>query len=119
MVNDDMRAEPASRAPDADVPLTRPWRRTYLLFRACAWLVALVVAGFFLIGLGDGSISSFNAGLWSMLLAVTFASLWGGHALHARGRTGLATLVLAVLAVPGILATLFILLILVTQPRWN
>jgi len=42
----------------------------------------LVVGGFFLIGLGDGSISSLNAGIWAMLLAVTITSLWGARAVR-------------------------------------
>lgn len=86
---------------------------------AIAGLVAAVVVGFFLVGLGDGSVSSFNAGLWLGLLALTAGVLLGGTFLRARGRTAAAVAVLAILAVPGLLYGLFLLLILVTQPRWN
>lgn len=96
--------------------------RGSLAYRAafvCSALTALVAAAFFVMGIGDGSVSSFNIVLWLALLSVMGLSLWAGHALHARGKTGLAMAALAVTAVPGVLAALFLLLVLVTQPRWN
>jgi hypothetical protein len=47
------------------------------------------------------------------------AIIWGGIALHARGRVGLAKAVLAVVAVPTVLFFLFFLTLILTQPRWN
>jgi len=82
-------------------------------------LTAVVVVGFFFIGLTDGSVSSFNMGLWMAILAGMVVILGGGYALHATGRTRLATLVLLVLAVPALLYGLFILLVVVLNPRWN
>lgn len=82
-------------------------------------LVALVVVYFFAIGLGDGSVSSFNMGLWLGILAAVAAILGGGIALNAKGKRGAAIAVLMILAVPGLLYVLFLLLILITQPRWN
>ncbi len=119
MVTDEPPADGVVGDREPEGPARRPWRRTHLAFRACSWLVALVVVGFFLIGLGDGTIAAFNAGIWFVLLAVTATSVWGGHALHAHGRPGLAILALAVTAVPGIIAALFVLLLLVLQPQWN
>lgn len=86
---------------------------------AVAGLVAAVVGFFFLVGLADGSVSSFNAGLWLGLLALTAGVLLAGTFLRTRGHTAAAVAVLAILAVPGLLYGLFLLLILVTQPRWN
>jgi hypothetical protein len=80
-----------------------------MLFRVLWWfdlLVAGVVSYFFLVGLTDGSVSSFNAGL-------------GSKALHAAGKAKLGVLLLLVLAVPGALAALFLILVLTTNPRWN
>lgn len=94
----------------------RFWFRGMFL---CSALTALVVLAFFVIGLADGSVSSFNLALWLALLSVVALSLWAGFALHARGRDGLAVAALAISAVPGVLAALFVLLLLVTQPRWN
>lgn len=82
-------------------------------------LTAAVVLYFFFIGLADGSVSSFNMGLWTAILAGLAAVLGGGYALRAAGWTRLANLVLLVLAVPALLYALFILLVVTTNPRWN
>lgn len=99
-----------------------PSPRGRFLFRAffaCSTLTTLVAVAFFVIGLGDGSVSSFNLALWLGLLGVMALSLWAGYAWQARGKVGLAIAALAVTAIPGILAVLLVLLVLVTQPRWN
>ena len=88
-----------------------------------AWSIALVVTGivlyFFFAGLADGSVSSFNIVLWiGMLvgvLSVTGGSFWLMKAKHPV----LATLVAIVLGVPGLLAGLFLLIVLISHPRWN
>lgn len=86
---------------------------------AVAGLVAAVLVFFFLVGLGDGSVSSFNAGLWLGVLAGVAAVLFAGTRLRARGHTAAAIAVLGILALPGLLYALFLLLILLTNPRWN
>ncbi|MBX9792973.1 MAG: hypothetical protein K2Y02_01600 [Burkholderiaceae bacterium] len=101
---------------------TTPSRRSRYVFAAffvCSALTAAVAGTFFVIGLGDGSVSSFNLGLWLALLAVMGGSLWAGRVLRSKGKSGLAIAALAITAVPGLVAALFILLLLVTQPRWN
>jgi hypothetical protein len=82
-------------------------------------LVALVVVYFFVIGLADGSVSSFNMNLWLGLLAAVAATIGGGWLLNANGRRGAAIAVLSILAVPGVLYGLFVLLVIIAQPRWN
>lgn len=94
-------------------------RGLFIATFVCAALTALVTVVFFVIGLGDGSVSSFNLSLWLGLLAVVSLSLWAGYALRARGSAGLAIAALSITAVPGVLGALFLLLLLVTQPRWN
>ena len=91
------------------------YRSTFVV----AALTAAVVVVFFVIGIADGSVSSFNIVLWLGILAATAAILLLGRYLHSRGRPGLASAVLAILAVPGLLYGLFLLLVVVTQPRWN
>ena len=81
--------------------------------------VALVALLFFFWGLSDGSVSSFNIVLWLALLGGIAAVLLGGWALNASGRRGAACAVLAILAVPGVLSVLFLLSVLILQPRWN
>jgi hypothetical protein len=87
------------------------------------WGIAAVVTGvavfFFLVGLGDGTVSSFNAGIWALLLLGTVGVTAGSLILKSYGRPGLGALLSLVLAVPGALAVLFMLLILITHPRWN
>ena len=82
-------------------------------------LVALVVLYFFFIGLADGSVSSFNMGLWLAILLVVGLVMIGSLMLRSRGRSGVALGVLMVLAVPGLLYALFLLIILISNPRWN
>jgi hypothetical protein len=82
-------------------------------------LAALVVVYFFLVGLADGSVSSFNGGLWFGIIAAIAAVIGGGWALYANGRRGAAAAVLMILALPAAVYALFIALILVTQPNWN
>jgi ABC-type phosphate transport system permease subunit len=81
--------------------------------------VALVLVYFFFIGLGDGSVSSFNSGIWLVILSSLTAVLVGGYWLFSHQHTVMANLLLALLAVPSILYGLFMLLILITNPRWN
>ena len=87
------------------------------------WGIAAIVTGvavwFFVAGLADGSVSSFNAGLWTLTLLGTVGITVGSMILKKTGRPGLGALLALILAVPGVLAALFILLILITQPRWN
>lgn len=87
------------------------------------WGVAALVTGvavwFFLAGLADGTVSSFNAGLWAVILLGTVGVTAGSLLLKKSGRPGQGALLALVLALPGLLAGLFLLLVLITQPRWN
>jgi hypothetical protein len=81
--------------------------------------VALVIAYFFVAGLADGSVSSFNMGLWLTILFGAGAILLGGPLLRAAGHPRLASLVLAVLAVPGLLYGFFLAVVILTGTPWN
>ena len=91
----------------------------YWITFVMAGLVAVSVLAFFFIGLADGSVSSYNSGLWLGLLAVAAAVPAAGHGLRARGQIKWAIAVLAILALPGLLFILFMAVILVSPPRWN
>lgn len=84
-----------------------------------AALVTGVVVFFFFVGLADGTVSSFNSGLWMLVLLGTFGVTGGSLILKRRGRPGLGALLALALAVPGLLAALFLLLVLIMHPRWN
>jgi len=82
-------------------------------------VIAAIAVFFFLWGLADGSVSSFNGGLWTILLgalaALVGASLW----LKSNGKPRVAMVLAWVLAAPGLLVGLFFLLLIVLNPRWN
>lgn len=82
-------------------------------------LLALVVVYFFLLGLGDGTVSSVNTGLWFMILAGIAAIVVGGIALYQAGKPVLSALLLLVLAGPGLLYAFFLAMLLILQPNWN
>lgn len=84
-----------------------------------ASLVAAVIVTFFLIGVGDGSVSSFNIALWLGLLGATGVVLIGGRSLHARGHRKAAIALLGVLALPGLLYAFFMLVVIASGARWN
>jgi len=93
--------------------------KTFWVFLAIDVIALLIAAYFFFVGIGDGSVSSFNITLWLVVLAGIIAILGLGYLLRTQGKTGMANGVLAILAVPAILAGLFVLSILIAQPRWN
>lgn len=91
----------------------------YRLFLTAASLALLVAVYFFAIGLGDGTVSSFNIVMWLALLCGLLGIVGGGWLLDTRGHRGAAMMVLAIVAVPAILAGIAILMMIVLQPRWN
>ena len=77
-------------------------------------VVALIFVYFFFVGLGDGSVSSFNIVLWLLILCVSAAVVGGSLALRASGRTVLAIALVTIVAVPSVLIGLFFLALLAT-----
>jgi hypothetical protein len=71
------------------------------------------------VGLGDGTVSARNIGLWLLILAGVAAVVGGGLRLRSKGRQRLGLALLMVLAVPGFLYVLFLLVVLIGRPRWN
>ena len=93
-----------------------------ILFRillAVDALAAAIVVYFFFVGPADGSVSSFNGGLWFAILAALAAIIGGGWSLNAGGKRGPAIALLLVLAIPAVLFGLFMLIIIIANPRWN
>lgn len=107
----------AAERPNAPITPGSLWLFRFVFTAALA--VSGVAVVFFVWGVIDGSVSSFNMNLWLMTLVLVTAIPLSGWHLRSRGRARPAILVLSVLAVPGLLYALFILLIVITQPRWN
>jgi len=82
-------------------------------------VAALVAVYFFVVGLGDGSVSSFNMTLWLALLGGIAVILGGGWALNAKGWRRAAIGLLSILGVPAFLFGLFLLMIVIAQPSWR
>jgi len=74
---------------------------------------------FFFIGLADGSVSSFNMGLWLLILCAVGGVVLGSVWLRSAGHSGTAKGVLLILAMPGLVFLLFFLSVLILNPRWN
>jgi hypothetical protein len=94
-------------------------RRFALILFIVNAIAAVILYGFFFIGIGDGSVSEFNMGLWLLILIAFTAIPAIGWVLRAKGRPGLATIVLLPAAIPCALYGIFVLLIIILQPRWN
>jgi hypothetical protein len=110
---------PAAGAGTGAVEASRVQRLLYAGSLAGSVVTNAVAIVFFVIGIGDGTVSSFNIVLWVALLAGAGCSLWAGRSLRARGRFGPAIAALSVSALPALVGGLFLLMLLVTQPRWN
>ena len=93
-----------------------------VLYRLLLGIDAIAVAilfAFFVIGINDGSVSSFNIGIWAVLLGGTGLIVAGGIWFRRAGHLLPANLLLAVLSVPALLYGLFALAIAVMNPRWT
>jgi hypothetical protein len=82
-------------------------------------VITMVVLYFFVTGLADGSITSANLGIWFILLLLVAGVLGGSLLLKAGEHLTIAKILLALLAVPGLIYLLFILLVVIGKPRWN
>jgi len=91
----------------------------YRSFLVIDILALIVTFYFFIIGIADGSVSNFNLGLWLFLIIAQVLILVGGYFLHQNNKFLIAKLLLAVTAIPSLIYLLFILLILITTPKWN
>jgi len=91
----------------------------FAILAAIDAVAAAVALFFFFVGVADGTVSSFNIVLWLSLLGAIGIVLGGGFWLRARGRPGLAKLLLAVLALPALFGGLLMLLLIFNPPHWQ
>jgi hypothetical protein len=90
--------------------------RIFLIVDAIA---AAIILFFFMWGLADGTVSSFNIMLWLAILGGTAGVLGGGWALKEKGKIAAASVLLGVLAAPSLLYGLLLLVLIVGQPNWR
>lgn len=85
---------------------------------AIAALVTAIVPVFFVIGLAGGTVSSFEIGIWQLLLAGVGVVAGGGFALHANGPRALANGGVAAALRPRAVRALFFAVVLLSgEPR--
>jgi hypothetical protein len=82
-------------------------------------LVALVAIFFFVIGVEDGSVSSFNLGLWTGILLGVAVVVAGSLILRGVGRVVIGIVLASVLAVPALGWLVMMMVIILSNPRWN
>jgi len=82
-------------------------------------VLALIAVAVFLIGLGDGTVSSVNLGLWGMVLGGFVIVVFGSRALTRSGRTRLGAVLAAIPAIPGVLYGLLLAAAVIGGVRWN
>lgn len=93
--------------------------RIYIPLLAIDSIALLIALYFFLVGIGDGTVSSFNIMLWLPLLGGLAGIIFVGRYFRTRQQLVAANIVLAIVGVPAVLACLFVLSLLISQPRWN
>ena len=84
------------------------------IFWACFAIDALVLLGglsLCLDGRSEPSVGIETVGLWLVTVGIPAAAMWGGLRLKAANRPCAGTLLLALLAVPALLAGLYMLLL--------
>jgi hypothetical protein len=79
-------------------------------------IVVAILVFFFLWGLTDGTVSSFNGALWLVMLVVPIGLLVGGMLSWRHGQRAMALVLLLVPAVPASLMGLMLLMFLILQP---
>jgi hypothetical protein len=82
-------------------------------------LICAIVAVFFILGVANGSVSSFNIGIWIAIWAALIGVLCGGLWLKVLGYPVWGAILLLILAIPGLLCGIFLVLLVTTNTTWN
>lgn len=82
-------------------------------------IAALIIFWFFIKGLNDGSVSSFNIKLWLLILVAVGTILVTSILLKQQGYHKAAIGTTLILAVPALIYGLFILVVITNKGKWN
>jgi hypothetical protein len=82
-------------------------------------LASLVVFYFFFIGVSDGSVSSRNIRLWTVILTALGIILLGSIWLNNHHYGAMALGLLLVLALPALFYFIYLLIVMFSTGRWN
>lgn len=90
------------------------WTKTTIAFWIFWGFDALLSAGilyFFLTGLGDGTVGSFNIGIWLSIIISVAMIMVASWKLKAKGHPRIGMGILALMLIPGLLAVLYLLFV--------
>jgi hypothetical protein len=90
----------------------------WFLWSIDAVIAAVALYFFFSLSAG-GNVGSFNILPWLIILAALAAVIGGSVWLRSAGQHALAIILLLLLAIPGALYALFLLLILILKPDFR
>lgn len=82
-------------------------------------LASLVALGFFIVGLADGSVTTFNILLWAAMLSTLFSLPWLAWLMRLRGHRRLGTILLLPIAGVAALAALAMLVLIASPGSWR
>ncbi len=82
-------------------------------------LASLVALGFFIVGLADGSVTTFNILLWAAMLSTLFSLPWFAWLMRLRGHRRLGTILLLPVAGVAAVAALAMLVLIVSPGSWR
>ena len=90
----------------------------YKALLAIDLIAAAVLLFFFVWGLSDGT-AYYALGTWLVILAAVGGLIWASLVLHRKGHKAASLMLLMPVAWPAFFYGLFILTVLILQPRWN
>jgi len=80
---------------------------------------ALVAFAFFIVGLADGTVTTFNILIWAGLLGLLFSMPWAAWLVRLRGRKRLGTVLLLPVAVVATVGAVVMLVLIASAPSWQ
>jgi hypothetical protein len=93
--------------------------KLFWIFWGIDALICVIALVYFFLGLANGSVASFNIGIWMAGLAALTVIIVGSLLLKKHGHPIFGIVLLLVLAIPALLYGLFVFLFVVTGTTWN
>ena len=82
-------------------------------------IMSVIPVYFFFVGLKDGSITLRNIALWILILLLIAGVLYGSCWLIDHHKPGMAKGLLLIGTIPGALVLLYLLIAIISKPKWN
>lgn len=82
-------------------------------------LAAFVAFAFFIVGLADGTVTTFNILIWAAMLGLLFSMPFAAWLVRLRGHPRLGTILLLPLAGVAVLGGLAMLVFMVRASSWQ